>query len=32
VMLIAPTAVVPADVVELLRQAPGIISVDQLAG
>ncbi len=32
VMLIAPTAIVPLDVVESLRRAPGIISVDSLAG
>ncbi len=32
VMLIAPTAAVPAQVVESLRRAPGIISVDTLAG
>ncbi|MEX0846473.1 MAG: phosphoglycerate dehydrogenase [Ilumatobacteraceae bacterium] len=32
VMLIAPTAVVPDDVVASLRQAPGIISVVTLAG
>ncbi len=32
VMLIAPTAVVPADVVESLRRSPGIISVDTLVG
>ena len=32
VMLIAPTAAVPAEVVAALRAAPGIISVDQLAG
>jgi D-3-phosphoglycerate dehydrogenase len=30
VMLIAPTATVPAEVVEALRQAPGIISVNTL--
>jgi D-3-phosphoglycerate dehydrogenase len=32
VMLIAPTAVAPDDVVDALRAAPGIISVDRLAG
>lgn len=32
VMLIAPTAAVERDVVAALRAAPGIISVDQLAG
>ncbi len=32
VMLIAPTAVVPAEIVESLRQAPGIISVNTLVG
>src|SRR6478735_2298565 len=32
VMLIAPTAAVPVEVVDQLRAAPGIISVDQLAG
>jgi D-3-phosphoglycerate dehydrogenase len=32
VMLIAPTAVAPDEVVEALRAAPGIISVDRLAG
>lgn len=32
VMLIAPTAEVPADVLEALRQAPGIISVAALRG
>ena len=32
VMLIAPTAVVDATVVELLRQAPGILSVEVLNG
>ena len=32
VMLIAPTASVPTEVVESLRQAPGIISVNTLVG
>ncbi len=32
VMLIAPTAMVPDDVIAELRRAPGIISVAQLAG
>jgi D-3-phosphoglycerate dehydrogenase len=32
VMLIAPTAMVPDSVIAELRQAPGIISVAQLAG
>ncbi|MCU1504050.1 MAG: serA [Ilumatobacteraceae bacterium] len=32
VMLIAPTAVAPDEVVTALRAAPGIISVDRLAG
>jgi len=32
VMLIAPTAEVPADVVSALREAPGILSVDVMAG
>jgi D-3-phosphoglycerate dehydrogenase len=32
VMLIAPTASVPTEVVESLRQAPGIISVNTLGG
>jgi D-3-phosphoglycerate dehydrogenase len=32
VMLIAPTAMIPAEVVAELRSAPGIISVTQLAG
>jgi D-3-phosphoglycerate dehydrogenase len=32
VMLIAPTAEVPDDVVTALRAAPGIISVDVLRG
>jgi hypothetical protein len=31
-MLIAPTAMVPDSVIAELRQAPGIISVAQLAG
>jgi hypothetical protein len=31
-MLIAPTAAVADDVIGALRAAPGIISVDQLAG
>jgi D-3-phosphoglycerate dehydrogenase len=32
VMLIAPTAVVPDEVIAALRSAPGIISVTTLAG
>ena len=32
VMLIAPSAAVPPDVIALLRRAPGIISVVQLEG
>jgi D-3-phosphoglycerate dehydrogenase len=31
-MLIAPTAAVPADVLAALRSAPGIISVNNLVG